>query len=353
MPSIEKIFKKTVENLREKNLEISPKEYMQEFCKISQIEGFTNKDCEFFILSLLELSDEELNLYSENDINNIYDLVEVLLKRPSSQDLNNTTTEVNSIINNINVQIKDSITKHTQAYGNIHNIKSDIKKTNTLKEIVSVKDKLLNATDLFENEIVLVNKNLNDRIDEIEVLSNKIKQLEKEFNKYKENSNIDYLTSLLTRKAYENEIQKLEDLYIRDNNNYAIVFFDIDDFKKVNDTYGHDCGDVVLKTFSEILKKLTRKTDLVARYGGEEFISVIKYKNEEELVNYLTRVKNIVTTNKFKYKDIRLNITFSAGVEIRSCSDSYANTIKKADDLLYEAKNSGKNKIILSSGLII
>jgi len=170
MPSIEKIFKKTVKNLQDRNIDISPKEYMQEFCKISQIEGFTNEDCEFFILSLLELSDEELNQYSQNEINNIYDLVEVLLKRPSSKDLNNTTTEVNNIINNINSQIKNSISKHNEAYGNIHNIKQDIKKTNTSSELISVKDKLLNATDLFENEIVLVNRNLNERIDEIEVL---------------------------------------------------------------------------------------------------------------------------------------------------------------------------------------
>ena len=326
---------------------------MQEFCKISQIDGYSHKDCEFFILSLLELSDEELGEYGQNEINNIYDLVEVLLKRPSFKDLNHSATEVNNIVENINLQIKDSISKHNEVYCNINNIKNDIKKTSTLQEVISVKDKLLDATNLFENEIVLVNQNLNERIAEIEVLSNKIKQLEKEFNKYKEDSNIDYLTSLLTRKAYEKEVQKFEDLYVRDNDNYAIVFFDIDNFKKVNDTYGHDCGDTILKTFSQILKKLTRKTDLVARYGGEEFISIIKYKSEEELVHYLSRVKKIVTTNKFKYNDLKLNITFSTGVDIRSNNKSYSDTIKKADDLLYEAKNSGKNKIILSSGLII
>jgi len=353
MPHIEEIFNKTVENLKKNNIEISPKNYMEEFCKISKTIGYENKDCEFFILSLLELSDEELSGYGDNEINNIYDLVKVLLKRPSSKDLSNTTSEVNTIINHMNEQIKDSISTHTKVYSNVHNIKNDIEKADTNKELLKIKDKLLNATNLFENEIISVNNNLNNRINEIEILSNKIKQLEDEFNKYKEESSIDFLTSLLTRKAYEYEVQKFEDLYIRDNNNYALVFFDIDDFKYVNDTYGHDCGDIILKTFSQILKKLTRKTDLLARYGGEEFICIIKYKNEDELAHYLSRVKKVVTTNKFIYKNLKLDITFSAGVEIRSSNNDYDSTFKKADDLLYEAKNSGKNKIILSSGLVI
>jgi diguanylate cyclase (GGDEF)-like protein len=127
----------------------------------------------------------------------------------------------------------------------------------------------------------------------------------------------------------------------------------LDDFKKVNDTYGHDCGDSVLKTFGKILNKLTRKTDIVARYGGEEFIAVVKYKDEEELLHYLKRVKSIVTGNKFAHENLKLDITFSAGVEIRSNHTSYDHTIQQSDILLYEAKDTGKNRLVLSSGTIV
>ena len=64
------------------------------------------------------------------------------------------------------------------------------------------------------------------------------------------------------------------------DNDYAIVFFDIDHFKSINDDYGHTCGDVVLKKFASILKELTRTEDVIARYGGEEFIALINYQND-------------------------------------------------------------------------
>jgi diguanylate cyclase (GGDEF)-like protein len=99
--------------------------------------------------------------------------------------------------------------------------------------------------------------------------------------------------------------------------------------------------------------KLTRKTNIVGRFGGEEFIAAIKYNDEYELKKYLKRVKTLVTTNKFKYENLKLNITFSAGVDLRSNHKSYEDTLKQTDTLLYNAKESGRNQIHLASGTII
>jgi diguanylate cyclase (GGDEF)-like protein len=184
-------------------------------------------------------------------------------------------------------------------------------------------------------------------------LEEKIKKLEKDLAKSKEESSRDHLTGLLTRRAYDEEIEKFDEHYIRDKQDYALVFFDLDFFKKVNDTYGHDCGDVVLKTFAQILLKLTRKTNIVGRFGGEEFIAAIKYNDEAELIKYLKRIKILVTTNKFKYEDLKLDITFSAGVDLRSNHDSYEDVLKQTDALLYDAKEAGRNQIHLASGTII
>lgn len=91
----------------------------------------------------------------------------------------------------------------------------------------------------------------------------------------------------------------------------------------------------------------------MGRYGGEEFIAIIHFNLNRELLQFLKRVKAIVNENTFKYKDHRIRVTFSAGVAIRDTYSSYENTLQKADMLLYQAKENGRNKIILENGMEI
>ena len=95
--------------------------------------------------------------------------------------------------------------------------------------------------------------------------------------------------------------KKIEREYKAFESSYFLVFIDLDHLKKINDTYGHGCGDAVLSTFGSILKKLTRDEDIVSRYGGEEFICLVHYKNDLEIKYYLKRMKNIIEDNKFLY----------------------------------------------------
>ncbi len=172
-----------------------------------------------------------------------------------------------------------------------------------------------------------------------------IQKLQENLSKAEEEKSIDYLTEILTRRAYVLEIERVENEYSVFDSKYALVFFDIDHFKVINDSYGHDCGDAVLATFAKILKKLTRTEDIIARYGGEEFIAIVHYKNIIEVTNYLSRAKNIITNNKFLYKDLKLNVQFSAGVTFRKNYNSYDETIKEADKLLYNAKKMVEIKL--------
>ena len=158
---------------------------------------------------------------------------------------------------------------------------------------------------------------------------------------------------MLTRRAYDRYSKKIDDNYNRNKVDYAVIFFDIDHFKKVNDTYGHDAGDVILSTFAKVLDKSTRDLDIVGRYGGEEFISLLHFNDVKEIETYISRVKSIVTEHKFKYDNLKIQITFSAGVTLRSENNSYSDAIKKADELLYQAKQTGRNKIVFKSGIIL
>ena len=264
--------------------------------------------------------------------------------------LSQKTADIARLISLMNKYLGDAIDSSANGSSNVANIKEKLNSfsntSSTKEDLDRLQTKLVEAAISIENEMNNVNENLKSGQEQVTKLENKIAQLEKELQQTKASSRLDHLTGVLNRRSYEEELSKVESLYQRTQQDYAVVFFDIDHFKNVNDTYGHDAGDIVLKTFSTLLKKLTRDTDILARYGGEEFIATLHYQDKEELHKYISRIKSAVTSNKFLYKDQKIRITFSAGVTIRSIYNTKEEAISDADKLLYEAKNSGRNKII-------
>lgn len=264
------------------------------------------------------------------------------------------TADIARLISLMNKYLGDAIDSHKSGSSNVSNIKEEIQSIDlsgsTKKELDKLQTKLVQAAMSIEHEMSDVTKDLEFGQNEVLELEKKVKTLEKELKETKLQSSKDFLTGALNRKALDEEIKRFESWFSRDNKNYAIVFFDIDKFKNVNDTYGHECGDVILQTFSALLLKLTRDSDIVCRYGGEEFVVAIQYKNRDELDKYVFRIKSVITTNKFIYQEHKLKITFSAGVQIRSKHKNIDETISNADKLLYEAKESGRDKIIFWDG---
>jgi diguanylate cyclase len=264
------------------------------------------------------------------------------------------TADIARLISLMNQYLGDAITSSQSGESNVSDIKDQIqaiKLTDTTRtELNRLQSKLVEAAINIENEMSSVSKNLQDGKNEVSILENRVKELEAELKETKQKSTKDFLTGTLNRRSYEMEIKKFENEYTREHKNYAVIFFDIDHFKKVNDTYGHDCGDVVLKTFAALLLKLTRDVDIVGRYGGEEFVVALHFSDKEELNKYTSRIKSVITKNKFIYKDLKLKITFSAGVQVRSNNHSLEDTITNADKLLYQAKHTGRNKIVFWDG---
>ena len=130
------------------------------------------------------------------------------------------------------------------------------------------------------------------------------------------------------------------------DNNYYIIFFDIDYFKKVNDLYGHTCGDSILKEFSVILNSYTRKNDILCRYGGEEFILIIKNIDKNILEEKLEEIRKSIELNEFVYQNKKINITTSIGYARAEIDSEFVVVLDNADCALYRAKERGRNKII-------
>ncbi|OUR70448.1 hypothetical protein A9Q76_07415 [Arcobacter sp. 31_11_sub10_T18] len=273
-----------------------------------------------------------------------------LVVREKASDIVKLTTLMGKYFEKSIIQSGDSMTEVIGIKNEIEDL-SLSKHTN--REIGLLQTKLIDTVYNLENTIEKNHVELKQRQDDFNNLHETIQQLQKDLEKEKEQKHIDYLTGLLNRRAYEIEIKKFEKKYKVFDSSFAIIFLDIDHFKKINDNYGHDCGDFVLKTFGQILKMLTRDEDKVVRYGGEEFVTLIRYDEEKDVIKYLKRIKNLIGKNNFVYNNIKIKIKFCAGVALRTNYESYADTINYADKLLYKAKHTGRDKIILDDNTII
>ena len=267
------------------------------------------------------------------------------------------TSDISKLVLLMSEYLNEAISSNGFGSQNVLNIKEKVASINInengLEALTELQNELINAATSIEKEMNTVTNKLENGKTKVHELEEKVKTLEEELNRTKTENMKDHLTGLLTRKAFSDEVKRIESAYERIKTQYAVIFFDLDHFKKLNDTYGHECGDVVLSTFGKILNKSVREHDVAGRYGGEEFVAIIHFNLNRELLQFLKRIKTIVTENSFLYKDKKIKVTFSAGVAIRSSYPSYENTLQKADMLLYQAKENGRNKIILENGMEI
>ena len=152
----------------------------------------------------------------------------------------------------------------------------------------------------------------------------------------------DYLTKLYNRREIESVVETELTRVERYNTNFSIVFIDIDKFKTINDTFGHNVGDDVLVELSKILKLHSRKTDTVGRWGGEEFIIVCSETDIDGAFDFANNLRKIIENHKFPTVK---KVTISCGVSQCEKTDTITSVVSKADDALYIAKEDGRNRV--------
>lgn len=161
-------------------------------------------------------------------------------------------------------------------------------------------------------------------------------------------ANRDFLTGLYNRRYFFENMQEYIDDTKESGEKYAVAMIDIDFFKKVNDTYGHDIGDNIIISLSEILRTNTSYRDIVARFGGEEFCVVLKNINQYSATDIFERLRQEVESFTFTTaKDEHIKFTISIGVSM-SNDETLDETLNQADMMLYNAKNSGRNQVVFS-----
>ncbi len=158
-------------------------------------------------------------------------------------------------------------------------------------------------------------------------------------------ANRDRLTKLYNRRHFDEELKKEFERSARYDYSISLFMIDIDDFKKINDTYGHQKGDLVLSAVSAIISENTRLNDIVARYGGEEIVVVIPEMSSDNSMNIAEKIRNRI--EKLIPARTGINVTVSIGGASNKKNDTTESLIKKADRALYEAKKRGKNRVVI------
>lgn len=155
----------------------------------------------------------------------------------------------------------------------------------------------------------------------------------------------DNLTNAYNREFFQQQYKNFIKNFQKNGYKLALAFLDIDYFKNVNDKYGHDIGDYVLKEFVKVINRFSRDDDILIRWGGEEFIMLLRVDSEEGLLKALEHFRKVIENNKLENID---KITVSIGGTLYINNENINATIKRADQGVYEAKSNGRNQVVLS-----
>lgn len=164
-----------------------------------------------------------------------------------------------------------------------------------------------------------------------------------------EKSSTDMMTHLKLKYFFFNVLTETIDNAMSQDLNVAVLMFDIDFFKKFNDTYGHECGDYVLITVANIIKSSLREVDVASRYGGEEFTVLLNEAGREEAMIVAERIRSRIENYDFEYEGQHLHVTISGGVSVydkeKNPISSPKNLVNQADMGLYMSKGNGRNQV--------
>ncbi|MBR1424702.1 GGDEF domain-containing protein [bacterium] len=179
-----------------------------------------------------------------------------------------------------------------------------------------------------------------------------IKQINFMYSRTKYLSLTDALTRLPNRRCFDGALDKEFSRAKRYKNKLTLAMFDVDFFKRINDTYGHQCGDFVLREIANAALQTFRKSDTVFRIGGEEFAVLLTETDIDQSIIPLERFRKTIDTLDLEYNDQIISLTVSIGAcQLSDDIDSEEKFVEQADKCLYEAKNSGRNKTVLNKSL--
>jgi len=226
---------------------------------------------------------------------------------------------------------------------------SKISSANDISELENVLGEVMRETRTIQINAQRSRDELRSTQAKVEESEARIRELEQELEATSDLVRHDQLTGVLNRRGLEEIFDKEVARAVRHDTLLCVALLDIDNFKKLNDSMGHDAGDEALIHLATVCRETLRPQDTVARYGGEEFIILLPETPLQDATVALTRLQRELTKKFFLHANEKVLITFSAGVTQMLAGDDQTTVIKRADSAMYQAKQTGKNRVVAAN----
>ncbi len=273
-------------------------------------------------------------------------LKEVIFKQGT---LRNSLQEAKAALKQLISRFIDRLGDLSESTGGYHDrlegYAQKIRQTDDISQINVVLDDLLTDTRAAQIDAARTRDELIAARRQVEAAEIKVKELERELAQASELVQEDQLTGVLNRRGLEDAYQREAARAERTGKPLCVGLLDVDNFKLLNDTHGHQTGDEALQHLVRVTKRTMRPSDVLARYGGEEFLLLLPETEQDEAVEVMVRLQRNLTKAFFLHNNERVLITFSAGVAQRRADEPQTTIVERADRALYQAKRSGKNRV--------
>jgi diguanylate cyclase len=263
--------------------------------------------------------------------------------------LKRSLNEAQSRLREMLAYFVDRLGELAESTGNYHGkitiFAAKINSASSLQELTGLVDDIAKETQLVEQSAKRSQTELQSLRTTVDQAHKEIVRLEGELEQASAMVRHDPLTGALNRKGFDEILQREMARKVRRNSLLSVSLLDVDDFKKLNDTYGHATGDDALRHLATVIRDNLRPQDSCARYGGEEFMVLLPDTALEDAAVVMRRLQRELTKRFFMHENKKMLITFSAGVaEIRP-DEEPALAIERADQAMYRAKRAGKNRV--------
>src|SRR5574340_705961 len=266
--------------------------------------------------------------------------------------LKQSLSEAKATLKNLMSTFIDRLGEITTSTGDYHQkiegYSKKISKSNNITELSHLLEDIMQDTRVIQASALRSHEELVDTRKKVEEAEGKIKKLEQELAEVSELVHQDQLTGALNRRGLDEAFEREATRADRSHTPVCVALLDIDNFKRLNDTKGHQAGDEALIHLSHVIKEALRPSDSVARYGGEEFMIGLPGIGIEEAAATVERLRRELTKKFFLHENERILITFSAGVALRAPQEPQEDVIGRADKAMYQAKHTGKNRVVVA-----
>ena len=230
-------------------------------------------------------------------------------------------------------------------HAKIESYTQKISNTDNLPALSHLLEDIMHDTRVIQTSVMRSHEELLEARKQAQEAEERVQKLEDELAQVSELVHEDQLTGALNRRGMDEMLERETKRADRSESPISIALLDIDNFKKLNDTLGHQAGDSALVHLTKVIKESLRPSDAVARYGGEEFIIVLPDTGLDEAMETVHRLQRELTRKFFLHNNERLLVTFSAGVALRANAEDAEDAIGRADKAMYQAKQAGKNRV--------